>query len=140
MCNIVPMIGEGIIVKAVTQILLLGMLLISYTVNAAVPIFGTTAESNHARKIVPPKGKTIVYIYQLRKDGSGVSPTIWLNNYEIGRLVPGSFTVWKLSPGRLNLRVGETETASISILSEVEKIYLFRLSVEQTATGPKAIL
>lgn len=127
-------------VKGATSILLLITLLVSFDASAAMPVFGTTTESKHAREFRPPKGKAIIYIYQLEKDGVDVSPTIWLNNYKIGRLVPGSFTVWKLAPGRLNIRVDGTEPASISMFSKAGKVYLFRLSVTQTNSGPKAQL
>ena len=127
-------------VHAIKYLITLGMLLASQVSFAAVPVFGTTAESKYARELVPPQGKAIVYIYQREQDGTGVSPTIWLNNYEIGRIVPGSFTVWQLAPGRLGLRVGGTDPASLSLISQAGKVYLFRLSVTQTASGPKAQL
>jgi len=127
-------------VKVVEYLLLLVMLLVSYTASAVLPVFGTTAESKYAQKFAPPKGKTVIYIYQRHGDGNGVSPMIWLNNYTIGRLVPGAFTVWKLSAGQLRIRIGGTEPAHLSMVSEAGKIYRFRLSVTQTAAGSRAQL
>ena len=126
--------------KAVKSIFLLVMLLGSHAAFAAMPVFGTTAESKYARELVPPKGKAIIYVYQRNEDGEGLSPTIWLNNYEIGRIIPGSFTVWQLAPGKLELRVGGVDPVSFSLTSQAGKIYLFRLSVMQTGEGPKAQL
>jgi len=127
-------------VKAVKFIILAVLLLMSHVVLAALPIFGSTTESNYARQLVPPENKAIVYIYQQRGDSGGVSPAIRINNYEIGRLVPGSFTVWKLSPGKLKIGVGGTHPTSVSIISQAGKVYLFRLSVVQTSNGPRSQL
>lgn len=117
--------------------LLFGLLGIIQVSHAAAPVFGSPAQTRYARQLSPPKGKALIYIYQ-RQQGGGVSPRIWLNNYEIGRIVPGSFTVWQLAPGRLNLRVGGEEPASVSLISRAGKVYLFRLSVRRTATGMRA--
>ena len=116
------------------------MLLVSHVVVAAEPVFGTSAEGKYLREIKPPKGKAVVYIYQRQGDGSGASPMIWLNNYQIGRLVPGAFTIWQLAPGQLNLRVEGTDSAGFSLVSEAGKVYLFRVVMTQTATGPMAQL
>ena len=90
------------------------------------------------RELAPPKGKALIYIYQRQQDGNDISPLIWLNNTRIGRTVPGGFTVWKLSPGQLTVRVGGKQTASVSIRSVAGKTYRFRVSVAQTVTGPSA--
>ena len=117
-------------------VLVLATLLMSHVVVAAEPVFGTSAESKYLREIKPPKGKAVVYIYQRQGDGSGASPMLWLNNYQIGRLVPGSFTIWQLSPGQLKLRVEGADSAGFSLNSEAGKIYLFRVVMTRTATGP----
>jgi len=122
-------------VKGIKYILFMFMLLVSQVVFAAMPIYGTTSESRQAHNFKPPRGKAIVYIYQRLEDGQNVSPTIWINNYEIGRLVPGSFTVWKLSPGRLNIRIGSTESANLSMNMQAGQIYRFRISGSQDTTG-----
>jgi len=127
-------------VKGVRYLLIPLILVMSHTVLAAEPVFGTDAESKYTREIRPPKGKAIVYIYQRQQDGTGVSPTIWLNNREIGRLVPGSFTVWQFSPGQVNVRVDGRPPASLSIATQAGRIYLFRLTVTQTAAGEAAQL
>lgn len=126
--------------QVVKYILLLVMLVVSHAAFATPPVFGTAAQNRHAHAFAPPKGKAIVYIYQRRGDGKGVSPTIWLNKYKVGRLIPGAFTVWKLSPGRLKISVGGIKPISISFNSRAGKIYRFRLSVTQTSAGPKARL
>jgi len=125
-------------VQGIKYLLLVTMLVFAQVTFAAAPVFGTAAETKYARDLVPPKGKALIYIYQREQDGEGATPTIWLNNYEIGRIVPGSFTVWQLAPGRLNLRVGRTEPATLSVLSAAGKVYLFRLTVVQTQSGAKA--
>jgi opacity protein-like surface antigen len=127
-------------VQALKYLLLLFMLVLNHFAFANVPVFGSSAESKYARELTPPKGKAIVYIYQRKQDGAGVSPIIKLNKYEIGRIVPGSFTVWQLAPGRLELHVGGVEPVSLSLTSQAGKVYLFRLSVTQTVAGPKAQL
>lgn len=114
------------------------MLVTAQLTHAAAPVFGTASETRYARDLAPPKGKALIYIYLREQDGHGTSPTIWLNNYEIGRIVPGSFTVWQLAPGRLNLRVGGAEPATLSVLSKTGRVYLFRLTVVQTEAGAKA--
>jgi hypothetical protein len=116
------------------------ILIVSQAVSAAEPVFATAAETRYARTLVPPKGKAIVYIYQRQQAGAGVSPTIWLNNYKIGRLVPGSFTVWQLAPGRLEIKVGGTDPVTLSLISQAGKVYLFRLSLSQGEAGAKAQL
>lgn len=126
--------------QAIKGILLLVMMVASQYAAAGAPVFGSSKETKYARELVPQKGKAIVYIYQRQQDGTGASPTIWLNNYEIGRIVPGSFTVWQLAPGRLELRVGSAEPATLSLMSQAGKVYLFRLSVTQSAGEAKAQL
>ncbi len=123
--------------KQIRYLVVTALILASYSVFAAAPVLGTDAESKYAREIAPPAGKSLVYIYQRDRDGSGVTPKIWLNNYEIGRLVPGTFTVWQLAPGQLNIRVDGTQPANLSIISEAGKVYLIRVSVVQTAAGPE---
>lgn len=117
--------------------LLFGLFISIPVLHAAVPKFGSDAQTRYARALTPPKGKALVYIYERKQDG-GVSPRIWLNNYEIGRIVPGSFTVWQLAPGRLNLRVGEEQPASVSLISHAGQVYLFRLIVSRTESGTRA--
>jgi len=109
-------------------------------VFAAAPSFGSASESDSARGLSPPPGKSLVYIYQRDRDGSGITPKIFLNNYEIGRLVPGAFTVWQLAPGQLNFRIDGAQPARLSIVSQAGKVYLIRVSVVQTAAGPVAQL
>ena len=134
---IFPIFREKIIVKSVRFIILFAMLLMSHVVLAAIPLMGSTAESNYARQLAPLENKAIVYIYQ-QSNNHRVSPPIQINNYNIGRLVPGSFTVWKLSPGKLKIGVGGTNPSSVSIISKAGKVYLFRLSIAQTSNGPSA--
>ena len=126
--------------RATRIMFVLVTLVICQAVSAAEPVFATAAETKYARELVPPKGKAIVYIYQHQQGGAGVSPTIWLNNYKIGRLVPGSFTVWQLAPGRLEIKVGGVEPVSLSLISQAGKVYLFRLTVSQSEVGAKAQL
>ena len=121
-------------------ILMLTMIFLSYGAFAATPEFGTAAQSKYAREFSVPKGKAVIYIYQLNEDGRGVSPQIKLNNYIIGRLAPGSFTVWTLAPGQLLLQVDGVKSATYSIRSNAGRIYLFRLSVKETSAGPEAEL
>lgn len=123
--------------KGMPYLLLLVTLLASHNVFAAMPVFGTSSESKRAQEFAAPKDKAIIYIYQLEKDGTGVSPRIWLNNYEIGRLVPGAFSVWKLSPGRLSIRVEGTDRASVSMFTKAGKVYLFRLDAARASAGPR---
>lgn len=124
------------VVKGVSILLVVFSALIQLS-HAAAPIFGSDAQTRYARQLSPPKGKALIYIYE-RKQSGYVSPRIWLNNYEIGRIVPGSFTVWQLAPGQLNLRVGGEEPASVSLISQAGRVYLFRLSVTRTSTGVRA--
>jgi opacity protein-like surface antigen len=131
---------EGSSVQLSKYLFFIILLSASQWVTAAEPQFGSDHETRYARNLVPRQGKALVYIYQRAQDGVGPSPTIWLNNYEIGRIVPGSFTVWQLAPGRLGLRVDGVEPVSLSLISQAGKVYLFRLSVTQTQAGPKAQL
>lgn len=126
--------------KAIKNILVLVLLVIYPVAMAAPAIFGSAAESKYARGIAAPKGKAVVYIYQPAENNRAVSPKVWLNNYEIGRLAPGSFTVWQLAPGQLHVRVEGTKPARISLTSQAGKIYLFRLSVKDTPAGTQAAL
>jgi opacity protein-like surface antigen len=130
--------GKGRRMNGIKSMLLLLLLTVNHFVFAAPPNFASPAESQRAREYTPPPGKALVYIYQRQQDGRGVSPTIWMNNYEIGRLVPGTFTVWKLAPGRLSLRVDGTKSASLSMKIQAGRIYRFRLSVAEETTGLRA--
>jgi len=121
-------------------IVFLTMLFVSNAASASVPIFGSNSESQFAREFTPPKGKAIIFIYQRKEDGRGVSPVIKLNNYLIGRLVPGSFTVWKLSAGQVTIKVRGIKTIGYSFKTKPGKIYRFRLIVTKTRTGDKADL
>ena len=123
--------------KGITFLLVLVTSLAVKSVWASVPVFGTTAESKRAQQFTAPADKAVIYLYQLPRDGKGVSPRIWLNNYEIGRLVPGSFSVWKLSPGHLRIHIEGTDRTSVSMISQAGKVYLFRLTVTQTRSGPQ---
>lgn len=120
-------------------IFLVSILLQVQMVGATTAVFGTAAQTRYARQLSPPKGKALIYIYQ-RKQGGAVSPKVWLNNYEIGRIVPGSFTVWQLAPGRLELRVGGTNPSRLSTVSQAGKVYLYRLSVTRTDAGTRAVI
>jgi opacity protein-like surface antigen len=128
---------EGTFVNVVKYILLVSILFISQAVFATLPTFGTASESKYAREFSPPANKSLIYIYYRLDDGNDVSPPIKLNNYDIGRLVPGSFMVWKLSPGRLELRVNGARSSGVGISSRAGRVYRFRLSVRQTAAGPE---
>lgn len=119
---------------------LLLMLVSSYTASAAEPVFATSVETKYARELKPPSGKALIYIYQRNDAGAAVSPPIWLNNYEMGRLAPGSFTVWQLAPGQLEMRIGGTEPMKLSLRSQAGKVFLFRVSVTRTTAGTKAVL
>ncbi|MEJ2360412.1 MAG: outer membrane beta-barrel protein [Gammaproteobacteria bacterium] len=129
--------NEGSRVQGFKYLLLVSLLISTQVSIAAAPVFGSAAQTRYARQLTPPKGKALIYIYQ-RKQGGAVSPRIWLNNYEIGRIVPGSFTVWQLAAGSLELRVGGTEPARVSLISHAGRVYLFRLSVTQSAGGTRA--
>jgi opacity protein-like surface antigen len=54
--------------------------------------------------------------------------------------VPGSFTVWQLAPGRLELKVAGSEPANMVLRSTAGKVYLFRLSVTHTESGTRAVI
>ena len=114
--------------QVVKYIFIASILVLSQAAGAASPVFGSVSETRYARGLTPPKGKSLIYIYQ-GKQGGAVSPKIWLNNYEIGRIVPGSFTVWQLAPGKLELRVDGPNPAKLSLVSQAGKVYLFRLDV-----------
>lgn len=120
------------------SVLILVALLASHSLYAADPVFGSDKETRFARGLKPPKGKAIVYIYERQQDGDVATPTIWLNKYKIGRIVPGSFTVWQLAPGQLNLRVDGLNPATLSVLSQAGRVYLFRISVTKTGKGLQA--
>lgn len=121
--------------KCIKRLVLAALLLGGLPVHAAAPLFGSNAETSYAIGISPPPGKSLVYIYQRTRDGRGATPKIWMNNYEIGRLVPGAFTVWQLAPGQLDIRVDGTQPANLSIISEAGKVYLIRVSVIETSSG-----
>jgi len=121
-------------------ITILAMFMVSNVATAAVPVFGTNSESQYARDFSPPQGKAVIYIYQRKEDGRGVSPSIKLNNYVIGRLVPGSFTVWKLSAGQVTIQVAGVKTVGYSFKTKPGAIYRFRLIVKQTSAGARAEL
>jgi len=126
--------------KLAAYVLLFVALWASQAALAAAPVLGSTAESRYAREAAPAKGKAIIYIYRRHDDAAGLSPRIWLNTFEVGRLVPGTFTAWQLSPGRLEIRADGVETTRLSVTSEAGKVYLIRVSVSQTADGPNARL
>jgi len=124
-----PRRRERILVQVVRYIVVLGVLLMLNQIAAAsTAVFAKAYETRYAQQMKPPRGKALVYIYE-REQGSATSPRIWLNNYEIGRLVPGSFTVWQLAPGRLELRVGGSNPTTLSLQTQAGKVYPFRLDV-----------
>lgn len=125
------------IVKALLIIFVFGL---NQHLYAAAPVFGSAKETNYARSLKPPKGKSLIYIYQRPQQGGEVSPLITLNKYKIGRIVPGSFTVWQLAPGRLELNVAGSEPANMVLRSSAGKVYLFRLVVTRTKSGTRAVL
>jgi len=112
----------------------------SQIARAAPAVLGTTTESRYAREATPAKGKAIIYIYRRHDDPAGLSPPIWLNTFEVGRLPPGTFTAWQLSPGRLEIRTEGVAPSTLSVTSEAGKVYLIRVSVTQSAQGPSAQL
>lgn len=126
--------------QGISYLLLPVILLLGQAATAAEPAFGTDAENKYTRELRPAQGKAIVYIYQRQQDGSGVSPVISLNNREIGRLLPGTFTVWQFSPGQVNVRVNADVPASQTIAVEAGKVYLFRLVVTQAQSRSVARL
>jgi opacity protein-like surface antigen len=125
--------------KGIKYILLLVFFLVSYPALAELPVYGTASESRQAQQYKPPRGKALVYIYQPVGTQS-ISPTIWINNYKIGRLAPGTFTVWKLSPGRLTIRLDDSGSPSRTIIMKAGQIYRFRLSISESEGGYRAQL
>jgi len=125
------------IVKVLLIIILFGL---NQYLFAAAPVFGSAKETNYARSLKPPKGKSLIYIYQRPQSGGEVSPLITLNKYNIGRIVPGSFTVWQLAPGRRELNVAGSQPANMVLRSTAGKIYLFRVNVTRTESGTRAVL
>jgi len=126
--------------KRAARIFCFGALIVSHLASAAVPVLGSTSESRYAREATPAKGKAIIYIYRRHDDPAGLSPPIWLNTFEVGRLLPGTFTAWQLSPGRLEIRTEGVAPSTLRVTSETGKVYLIRVSVTQSAQGPSAKL
>ena len=126
--------------KIIQYTCLLLMLAGYQLVQAAEPIFASDAESASARELKPSAGKALIYIYQRNDAGAAVSPRVWLNNYEIGHLAPGSFTVWQLAPGRLEIKIDGAPPVTLILQSEAGKLFLFRVSMKQTENGKKAVL
>jgi len=130
-----PTLGEDAIVKAVKFLIFIFLLVSSHSLWAAEPVYGTSKESKYAREFSPRKGKASVYILQTHESSGTTSPKIWLNNYEVGRTVPGTFAVWQMPAGRLNIRVDGVNPAQLSLVLGAGKAYLIRLSVRQTGAG-----
>jgi len=108
--------------------------------SAAAPIYGSAEETRRARDAMPPEGRSLIYIYRRPDDAGGSSPVIWINAYQVGRLVPGTFTAWRIAPGRVEIRVEGALTTRLPFTSEAGNIYLIRVSVIQIAQGPAARL
>jgi opacity protein-like surface antigen len=117
-------------------ILVLAIYFVSYPVLADLPVYGTTSETRQAQQYQPPDGKALVYIYQPVTGGQSISPVILINNYKVGRLVPGSFMVWKLSAGRLNIRFDGTDSPGQTLNMRAGNIYRFRLTIPEESAGP----
>ncbi len=115
--------------KALRFLLVLLSFVLIQTAHAAQPVFAPLSQTDYARKLPPPAGKALIYIYQPQQGNTANTPDIVLNNYKIGRLVPGSFSVWQLAPGQLNIRLEEQAGSSISLVSQAGKVYLFRITV-----------
>ncbi len=131
---------EGVFLPVIFMAMVLVLMPLSQNAVAAKPVFGSAAESKYAREFSPPKGKAVIYIYQRKGDGKDVSPTVKLNNYLIGRLVPGSFAVWKMSPGQVTIQVDGVKSVGYSFKTKPGKTYRFRLVVERTAAGDEVKL
>ena len=112
----------------------------STAASAAQPIYGSPDETRRIRDAMPAKGRAIIYIYRRHDDTGPPSPVIWLNTYQVGRLLPGTLTAWRVSPGQIEIRAEGVKTRKLPLTSEAGNIYLVRVSVKQTARGATARL
>ncbi|MCZ6576502.1 MAG: hypothetical protein O6950_08660 [Gammaproteobacteria bacterium] len=118
----------------------LAILFASDSGSAAEPIYSSPEETRRIRAALPVQGRAAIYIYRHHDDAGGPSPAIWLNRYQVGRLLPGTFTALWVSAGRIEIRTEGVQTTRLPLTSEVGNIYLIRVSVIQTAQGPNARL
>jgi opacity protein-like surface antigen len=109
-------------------------------VSAAEPIYGQPDETKRIRDAMPVPGRAIIYIYRRHDDTGGPSPVIYLNTYQVGRLLPGTFTSWRVSPGQIEVRAEGLQTTRLPLTSQAGNIYLIRVSVKESARGVNARL
>lgn len=92
-----------------------------------LPQQASQAVSQRAQTMAPPKGKALVYFYQ-SADEPALSPVIYLNRASLGRLSPGSFTVWQVAAGQLNIGLAGPNP-TLRLQSQAGQRYLFRVHV-----------
>jgi Protein of unknown function (DUF2846) len=99
-------------------------------ISNAAPL-ASPDEDRRAKQAVPPAGKALIYIY--RTDGGAkVSPTLRLNNREIGALQPRTYFMTSVSPGRVDIRADDE---TLSIRAQDGRIYFVHLAVTGSGEG-----
>lgn len=111
---------------------LLAACLLCYPALSPAAPLASPEEDRKAKQALPPSGKALVYVY--RTDGGArVSPTVSLNNRELGALAPRTYYMVPVTPGRLDLRAGDGP--ALSIRSQEGRVYFVQLTVSSAGDG-----
>lgn len=89
-------------------------------------------EDRKAKQALPAQGKALLYLYRT-DSGARVSPTVRLNNRELGALAPRTYYMLQIAPGRVDLRAGDE--APFSVRAQDGRIYFIHLDVGRDGEG-----
>jgi len=117
--------------------ILVGWVLITgvSAVQAANSPYASPTEDRKAKQAIPPSGKALVYVYRQTDAGPKRSPVIYVNRRASGRLVPNSYYLLTLNPGRIDIKTDSSGSTLLSLYAKAGRIHFVRLSVDREGAG-----
>lgn len=85
----------------------------------------STEVSTNAKNLIPPEGKSIIYVYRVSSLGFAVGLKVSLNNTLLGNFYPKQFYLCTLDPGKYIITgFGENEDDIILTTEAGKKYYI----------------
>ena len=89
---------------------------------ASVPM-ATPEQDAQAKKMVPPPGKSLIYVYRNETMGAAIKMAVSLDGRNAGQTGPKTYFMWTVSPGQHEIASLTENTSKLTVNTDSGKAY-----------------
>ena len=106
---------------------------------ASVPM-ATPEQDAQAKKMTPPAGKALIYVYRNETMGAAIKMPVSLDGKTAGQTGPKTYFMWAVAPGKHEITSLTENTSKLTVDSQAGKTYFVWQEVKMGAWAARSQL